>query len=185
MKHLQEDEHIVLEAETDHHHHMAEHHPVESPREYAKFAAVIAGIILVSIGVTTLRGWDGNRFANDLMAVFFMTFAAFKFIRLEEFAIVYRSYDIIAKQLRPWPYAVPFIEAFLGLSYFISTDAWQLNILTMLFTGVGAYGVWKELTRKSEVQCACLGTLIKLPLTKVSLVENLAMFAMATYMLFV
>src|SRR5690606_21529974 len=125
-----EDEHIILDDEVDpHHHHSAEHHPVESPREYAKFAAVIIGIILVSIGVTTLRGWDGNRFANDLMAVFFMTFAAFKFVRLEEFAIVYRSYDIIAKQIRPWPYTVPFIEAFLGLGYFISSDAWQLNVL--------------------------------------------------------
>lgn len=183
MNHTQplEDEHIVLGDDTLHLSH--EHHPVESPKEYGKFAAVIIGILLLSIGVTTLRGWDGNRFLNDFMAVFFMAFAAFKFIRLEEFAIVYRTYDVIAQRLRPWPYAYPFIEAFLGLGYFISTDAWQLNIITMLLTGIGAYGVWKELSRKSKIQCACLGTFIKLPLTKVSLVENLAMFVMAAYML--
>lgn len=183
MNHLHEDEHIILDAGQEHDM-AADHHPVETAKEYTKLAAVIIGIILVSLGVTTLRGWDGNRFANDFMAVFFMTFAAFKFVRLEEFAIVFRTYDIIAKRLRPWPYAFPFIEAFLGIGYFISTDSWQLNVLTLLLTGVGAYGVWKELARKSQVQCACLGTFIKLPLTKVSLVENLAMFVMAAIMLF-
>lgn len=180
-----EDEHIHLNEtnETEHQHHA--NHPVESSREYKKFGLVLLGILFVSILVTTLRGWDGNRFANDFMAVFFMAFAAFKFVNIEEFAITYRSYDILARRLRPWGYLFPFFEAFLGIGYFISTDAWQLNVLTLLLTGTAGYGVWKALKRKSSFQCACLGTFIKLPLTKVSFVENAAMFVMAAIMLFI
>lgn len=182
MKHLQEDEHIMLDHETASPH--TKHiHPEESPREYIKFAGVLIAILIVSIGITTMRGWGGNRFANDFMATFFITFAAFKFIDIELFAITYRTYDLIAQKFRPWAYMFPFIEAFLGLAYLISTDAWQINILTMLVTGTAGYGVYKALRQKSDFHCACLGRFIKLPLTKVSLVENLAMFVMAAIML--
>lgn len=185
--HTQEDEHIIMEDELaapEHNTHAEGHvHPDESPREYKKFAAVLIGILLVSIAITTLRGWGGNRFANDFMAVFFMTFAAFKFINLEVFVATYRTYDDLAKRIRPWAYAFPFIEAFLGLGYFISTNAWQLNIITLFITGTAGYSVYKALTRKSQFYCACLGNFIKLPLTKISLTENAAMFVMALIML--
>lgn len=179
---MKEEEHIIMGDEPMHH--PETHiHPVETRREYTKFAAVLVGILVVSIILTTVRGWGGTRFANDFMAVFFMTFAAFKFVNIESFAVTYRTYDIIAKQIRPWPYVFPFIEAFLGLSYLISTDAWQINVLTLLVTGTAGYGVLKALQNKSKFQCACLGTVIRLPLTKVSFVENGVMFVMAAIML--
>ena len=112
------DDNVVLSDETEileehHEHHEGLHHSEETRREYVKFAGLILGILLVSIGITTIRGWDGNRFANDFMAVFFMTFAAFKFFRIEEFVAVYRTYDILAKKYRPWPYIFPFILLFI------------------------------------------------------------------------
>lgn len=184
-QHRHEDDHIIIEEETAAPHVPAMHvHPEETTREYMKFAAVILAIFIVAVGITTLRGWGGNRFANDFMAVFFMTFATFKFINLEMFVATYRTYDVIAKHLRPWPYAFPFIEAILGLCYFISTDAWQLNFITMLVTATAGYGVYKALKSKSKFHCACLGTLIRLPLTKISFVENAAMFFMA-FVLFI
>jgi hypothetical protein len=36
---------------------------------------------------------------------------------------------------------------------------------------------------KSELQCACLGTALKLPMTKATLIENLIMILMAAWML--
>lgn len=181
-----EDEHIELGAhEPDHTPHMEHVHPEETSKEYVKLVLVLVGILALSIFVTTLRGWGGNRFANDFMAIFFMTFAGFKFINLEEFAHTYRTYDLIAQRIRPWGYAFPFIEAFLGIGYFVSTDAWQLNLVTLLVTGSAGYGVYKALTRKSKFHCACLGNFIKLPLSKVSFVENAAMFVMAAVMIFI
>src|SRR5687767_13292132 len=110
-----EDEHIELDAPAATATHIEHMHPVESSKEYTKFILVLVAIVALSVFVTTLRGWGGNRFANDFMAIFFMTFAGFKFINLEEFAMTYRTYDVISQKLRPWPYAFPFIEAFLGI----------------------------------------------------------------------
>jgi hypothetical protein len=181
-------EHIYLDDEDSHptpgqHAHGVE--PVENKSEYKKFAMVLLGILLVSSLLTWVRGWEPERFMADFMAVFFITFAAFKFVNIEMFAHAYRQYDIIAKHFQPWAYAFPFVEAFLGFWYLLSEGPETLNILTLIVTGTAAAGVYKEVVQKpkSKFMCACLGNVIRLPLSKVSLVENVAMFAMAALML--
>lgn len=166
--------------------HPAAHiHPENTPREYRKFYGIIGAILVVAVALTLIRGWTFRLFLNDFMAIFFITFAGFKFVNLEEFAMSYRTYDVIAKHIRPWAYAFPFIEALLGFSYLLLTDDPKLlHLITLVITGIASYGVLKEVRRKSDFVCACLGTVIKLPLTTVSLVEDLLMFAMAAVMLF-
>jgi hypothetical protein len=53
----------------------------------------------------------------------------------------------------------------------------------MALMAVGAYGVHQELKNKSNIMCACLGGIIKLPLSRVSLIEYVAMFIMAAAMI--
>lgn len=168
----------------DHVHHIHLDEGVEeSPREYKKFAGVIGGILAVSLLLGWARGWELERFFSDFMAVFFITFAAFKFINMENFVGAYIGYDIIARRFALWAYAYPFIEGVLGVAYLLFDNSNTLNLITLLITGVGAIGVWKELRNKSNIMCACLGTVIKLPLSKVSFIEDFGMFAMAALML--
>jgi hypothetical protein len=49
--------------------------------------------------------------------------------------------------------------------------------------GVGAVGVLRVLLDKRSIRCACLGTALNLPMTKVTLIEDLTMAAMAAVML--
>src|SRR5262245_52692991 len=93
---------------------------VESREEYKKLGYVLLGILLVSSMLTFIRGIALDRFLADFMAVFFITFAAFKFYDLEGFAHAYRNYDVLAKRIRPWGYIYPFIEAFMGFWYLLS-----------------------------------------------------------------
>lgn len=180
------DEHIYLDDETVpaqkaapmHHHAPA----VESREEYKKLAYIIGGIFVVSTALTLIRGFDIGRWMGDFMAVFFITFAAFKFYDLEGFAHAYRNYDILAQRIRPWGYIYPFIEAFLGFWYLLSEAPTNLLVLTLLITGTASIGVWREVKRKSRFHCACLGTFIRLPLSRVSLIENVSMFVMAGLM---
>lgn len=171
-----DDEHEV------HHVHLG-HGVEESPREYKKLAGVFGGILLVALFLGWARGFELERFMSDFMAVFFITFACFKLFNVEEFVAAYRGYDIIAKNFRPWAYMFPFLEGALGLFYLLLTDNLTLNLITLVITGIGAYGVRQELKNKSNIMCACLGTIIRLPLSKVSLVENVAMFIMAAVMI--
>jgi hypothetical protein len=182
-------EHIYLDDEpapkpkdSDHKHHEA---PVENSQEYKKFARVLLGILLVSSLLSFVRGWEPTRAMSDFMAVFFITFAAFKFADVELFAHTYRQYDLIAQRVRPWGYIYPFIEAFLGFWYLLSEGPANLNIITMIITGTAAIGVFQEVRKRhgSKFMCDCLGRFIRLPLSKVSLVEDVAMFGMAAIML--
>ena len=50
---------------------------------------------------------------------------------------------------------------------------------------VGSIGVFQTLLDKRAIQCACLGTVFKLPMTKVTLAEDLGMAAMAAAMLII
>lgn len=155
----------------------------ESPKEYKKFAGVIGGILAVSLLLGWARGWGLERFFSDFMAVFFITFATFKFINMENFVGAYMGYDIIAKRFKLWAYAYPFVEGVLGVAYLLFDNSNTLNLITLLITSTGAVGVWQELRNKSNIMCACLGTFIKLPLSKVSFVEDFGMSAMALLML--
>lgn len=159
------------------------HQTEENRTEYLKFVGVIAGIFLVTVLLAWARGFSLARFLSDFMAVFFIVFAAFKFFNLEEFSTTYQTYDIIARRFPLWGYAFPFIEGALGLTYLIINQSLFLNLLTMLITGTAAIGVYKELSNKSNIMCACLGRIIKLPLSKVSFVEDVSMFAMAAVMI--
>lgn len=187
MQHDDDIEHIFLDDEEEasqskhHQHHMTT--AVENREEYKKLGYVLAGILLVASLLTFVRGITLDRFLADFMAVFFITFAAFKFVDIEGFAHGYRNYDIIAKKIRPWAYIFPFLEAFMGFWYLLSEGPLTLNILVIIITGTASIGVFKEVKRKSRFQCACLGTFIRLPLSRVSLVENVSMLLMAVVMI--
>jgi len=57
------------------------------------------------------------------------------------------------------------------------------NIITLTLMLIGAIGVLKALLDKRAIRCACLGTALNLPMTKVTLVEDLTMALMAIVML--
>lgn len=167
--------------EHDHSRHIQ---PLESPREYLKFAAVIFAVLAASIGLAYLRGWTLQSWMAQFMAVFFLVFASFKLFSLEMFAVTFSGYDIIAKRWRAYGYIYPFIQLALGFGYLLLGDKQWLHLFTIVISLVASVGVLRELAKKSAIPCACLGTVIRLPLSKVSFVEDFAMLAMAGAMLF-
>jgi hypothetical protein len=46
-----------------------------------------------------------------------------------------------------------------------------------------ALGVIKAVANKTQIQCACLGTVFKLPMSTVTIVEDVGMVLMAVLML--
>ncbi len=160
---------------TDH----TQHHDLEStPKEYAKFIAVILGIFIISYFATYLFwGLSMPNFLRMFMGTFFLIFGLFKLLDLKGFVTSYIGYDIVAKKYTNYAYAYPFIEIALALGYFFHIP--YTDWATLIFMAIGSVGVFKELMRGSKIKCACLGTYIKLPLTTVSLIEDVGMGIMA------
>lgn len=121
---------------------------------------------------------------NNFMGGFLVVFSLFKFLNLTGFAEAYATYDIIAARSRMYALAYPFIELALGVSYLVGIYPLLTNLSTFILMAIGSIGVYYALKSKREIQCACLGTVLKLPMTKVTLVEDLTMGLMALIMIF-
>lgn len=118
------------------------------------------------------------------MAYFFLVFGIFKVINLKSFAKAYMTYDILAIKSKVYAYLYPFIEIALGIMYFFYLGNIYRDIFTFIIMCISAVGVWQALKSKSDIPCACLGMVFDVPMTKVTLFENLVMALMALVMIF-
>ncbi len=151
---------------------------------------VIIGLILLTTLVLSLKDMQGGNFsiANTIsyfMIGFFLVFSGFKLIDLKGFAEGYATYDLLALRWFGYGYIYPFIELFFGLAMLLILQTkWLLwaELIVMVFSGIG---VALKLARNEKFQCACLGTFLKVPLTKVTLVEDFGMAALALILILI
>lgn len=138
-------------------------------------------------GVTSLIqvGYDSFDFMiwmRHFMAGFFLVFSFFKLMNLKGFADGYGTYDIIAKKFPVWGFIYPFVEMLLGVLLLTGLEMQGTTVAAFVIMGISSIGVIQSLLKKQRFQCACLGTVIKLPLSKVTLFEDLLMVAMSLIM---
>lgn len=143
---------------------------------------IVGGVVLRA---TVSGDFSLHTLMSNFMGGFFVVFSLFKMINLPGFADAYSTYDVIAKRSRGFALAYPFIELALGVAYFLTFASTLVNIVTLLLMSVGSVGVAQALLKKRAIQCACLGTALKLPMTKVTLGEDMLMGAMALIMLLI
>jgi hypothetical protein len=121
---------------------------------------------------------------TDFMGVFFLIAGILKLYNLNAFAHAYARYDLLAQQSIHYGYFYPFIELALAIGYLSKLYLKQLNVFTLVLMLFNALGVFLQLKKGTQFECACMGTLFKVPLTYVTLLEDLIMAGMAMYMLF-
>ena len=144
--------------------------------------------LLVQIGQPQNSGSFGAAISSSetmrlFMAGFFIVFAFFKLLDVSAFANAYAGYDLLAARWRGWGLLYPFIELGLGLAYLAN---WRLQLtlwVTVLVMGFSALGVIRAVLGQRKIQCACLGTVFQLPMSTVTIVEDVGMVLMAALML--
>ena len=119
----------------------------------------------------------------DFMGLFLVLFSLFKFFDLRGFANAFRMYDPLAKILPPYGYVYPFIEVALGVLFLARIEIPILLIITLCILLITTLGVTKSLLGKDTIQCACLGTVLQLPMTEATFIENAIMIIMALVMI--
>lgn len=129
------------------------------------------------------KSWNWSEFMLDFMGLFYVVFSFFKFLDYKGFPNSFKMYDPLAKRFSFYAWCYPFIETALGIMFLLRLEIkWALGI-TLLILGITTFGVIKTLLSKKEIQCACLGTALKLPMTEATLIENAIMIIMAVVML--
>lgn len=154
-------------------------------RTYFPLVLIACYISVVSVAVALDRStWqvDWMDFMRVFMAGFFLVFSFFKLLDLKGFAQTYAGYDLLAMKWRGYGYVYPFVELGLGLAFAFNLFPLFVNGLTLVVMGFSALGVVKALLDRKTIRCACLGTVLNLPMTTVTVVEDLLMVAMAAMM---
>lgn len=127
--------------------------------------------------------WSWMLWMHDFMGFFLVVFSMFKFFNMEGFADGFQMYDLLAKPFRPYAYIYPFVELGLGLSYLAHWQPHAIYTATIVVMLFGSLGVLNALRKGLDLECACMGTVLHVPLSTVALVEDLGMAAMAGAML--
>jgi copper chaperone CopZ len=120
---------------------------------------------------------------RHFMAGFFIVFSFFKILNITGFADTYRMYDLLAEKWYGWGLIYPFVELGLGVSYLIDFAPTATNIITAIILGFSTVGVIKSNLNKRKIKCACLGDVFNLPMSKITIIEDLSMVAMALVMI--
>ncbi len=113
------------------------------------------------------------------MSGFFLVFSFFKLLDLQGFADSYAMYDIIAKRLRSWGYIYAFIELGLGLAFALNINPVMVNTITFIIMAISLIGVLQSVLNKRKIQCACLGAVFNLPMSTVTIAEDVLMILMS------
>jgi copper chaperone CopZ len=149
---------------------------------------LILGFVLVSsVLVQVGQGHDAvwHETMRYFMAGFFLVFSFFKLLDIRAFANAYAGYDLLAAKWHGWGLVYPFVELALGLAYLSNWSPVFTHIATLLVMGFSAIGVIRAVLSKTKIQCACLGTVFQLPMSTVTIVEDVGMVLMAAIMLVV
>lgn len=156
--------------------------PGGSAKGYRALAILVAYILGASV-LAALPRPQLEAVMSNFMGGFFLAFSFFKFLDLRGFAAGFARYDLIAERWKPWGYLYAFVELGLGVAYVTRFWPTATHWVTLVVMLVGAVGVIRSIIRKDRIKCACLGTVIDLPLGTVTLIEDLGMAAMAAAML--
>jgi copper chaperone CopZ len=142
------------------------------------FIAATTSIVSIDNGKIDVMLW-----MQYFMAGFFIVFSFFKFLNLTGFAESYAMYDILAKRVKVYGLIYPFIELILGVAYLTGFEPTITYIATICIMGFSSIGVIQSVLDKKKIRCACLGAVFNLPMSMVTIIENLIMVLMALIML--
>lgn len=151
---------------------------------YYPLLLIFGFILLVTLIVQiNAKNFNVELWMMQFMAGFFLVFSFFKLLNLQGFADSYAMYDLLAMRFKAYGYLYAFIELGLGLSYLLNWQPIITNWLTLIVMTFSSLGVIRAVLNKQKIRCACLGAVFNLPMSTVTIIEDLLMAAMALWML--
>ena len=122
-----------------------------------------------------------NELMNNTMASILLVFGGLKLFDLQKFSNIFAKYNLISKQIPYYSYFYPFIEIILAIALF---SRYNLNIvygLIIILMIISLISVSISLYQGQNLRCGCLGSFFHLPLSYVTISENVVMLLMSFY----
>ena len=156
---------------------------------YYPLLLIFALIITVTLCIqfsqlnNSVLPFNSHQWMMHFMAGFFLVFSFFKLLDIRGFASSYAMYDLLAMRFNLYGLIYPFIELGLGLAYVMAWQPQLINGITFFVMTFSSLGVIRSVLNQQKIRCACLGAVFNLPMSTVTIIEDLLMAGMALWML--
>ncbi len=148
--------------------------------------AVLFGILLlINYVVLVVEKQSNNKrtLMNRFMGSVFVLFGVLKLVNLQQFVALFRKYDVISQQWRGYAFMYPFLEIGVGIGLLVGSGLQVLYIFVLVLMSVSLASVTRSIYTGKQLRCGCLGSLFNIPLSYVTVAENLLMLGMASYLI--
>lgn len=164
---------------------IAQELPSDEPSKLQQLKPLFLILFYISTASLLLHKdtWDIKAIMLDFMGLFLIVFSFFKLLDLKGFPVSFSMYDPLARVIPAYGWIYPFIETALGLMFLLRFNTNIAILITLVILSITTGGVVQTLLNKRKIQCACLGTALKLPMTEATFIENAIMIVMGTAML--
>ena len=152
--------------------------------DYWPLIALVGASALAAVAMAHGAGDGSMRFImHAYMGVFLVIFALLKLFDPHGFKRGFAMYDLLARREKRWGLVYPYVELALGLAYLGFVWPVATYLATIAVFAFGAAGVLLGLRRGLDIACPCMGNILSVPLSTVTLTEDLLMVAMAVALL--
>lgn len=118
---------------------------------------------------------DSKFFKRRYMGSILLLFGILKLYNLKKFAEIFRKYDLIAQKLPLYAFIYPFLEIALGYYYWNGYNMRKTSKITNILMAISIISVIISLFKGKKLRCGCLGSFFHIPLSYVTISENLLM----------
>jgi copper chaperone CopZ len=140
-------------------------------------------VILFTAAHTWWQGFSFHTVMQYFMAGYFFLFGGLKVYAWRGFIASYRRYDALAAYSLWYAALYPFLEIVLGVLYYFAVFPIAVNLFVFLLFMQKAESVYRAVQQGTTSTCACLGGAFSVPLTRVTVFEDVLMALMAFVML--
>lgn len=156
---------------------------VSSKIEYLKLISIFLFLIISATTMSTLGGVNVLEWLRWFMGGFMLFFGSLKLMGVETFIKVFPLYDLIAKRIRPYKYIYPFLQIFIGMSFFIGSLDFFREAIVVLMSLASLIGITSVVSKRGAVRFSYLGTILRLRFSTVVIIENTVMIVACLLML--
>lgn len=125
--------------------------------------------------------FNNNDLINNIMGSILILFGSLKLYDLNKFSKIFIKYNIISKNFSIYSYIYPFIEIILGIFLFLKYNLQIVYILILILMIINLISVLFTIYLGQNLRCGCLGSFFHLPLSYVTISENIIMLFMIIY----
>ena len=152
-------------------------------KTYKPILLALFFVILLAVISSIERSFSYKEFFRLYMGYFFIIFSFLKLQNIKQFALSFSKYDPISQKFFKFGIIYPFLELLLGILFILNFLGLTINILTIIIFIPQTIGVIVKLKNNEKISCACVGTSTEIPISNLTILENIIMCLMAIYMI--